>query len=244
LKPKLRLPVEGLQRGLVTLGEDEARYAVKVHRLRVGDHVQLFDPRLALEGNGAISNDRLPQVQVEVQEEPVPALVQNLPVILIQGVGKGDKPEQAVRDATVFGAERLIFALTERSVAKSLGEGKKERWLRVASQVARQCGRGDLPVIEGPSPLSEVLESLPEGYQRVVCAWSDDAVPLHDAVSAEGLEQGVALLIGPEGGLSHDEVEAARSHGFSVISLGPYVLRTEVACGAALSALRARQLAR
>jgi 16S rRNA (uracil1498-N3)-methyltransferase len=161
----------------------------------------------------------------------------------MQAVGKGDKPEQAVRDATALGAQSVRFVHSERGVAKSSSDHRRERLLRVAAQVARQCGRADIPQIFVPRPLSEALADLPTGGLRIACGFAEDARPLLQIATTERIRSGVTILIGPEGGLSDEELEAARAVGFQVVDLGPYVLRTEVACTMVLSALRACALA-
>lgn len=243
MKPDLRVPCEGLAEGELSLAEDTSRYVVKVHRLKEGDRLRLFDPLQGLEAEGDVLSARLPSVRVSVLGVPRAAETFNLPVHLIQAVGKGDKPEQAVRDATALGALSVRFVHTERGVAKSSSDQRRERLLRIAAQVARQCGRADVPQIFVPRLLSEVLSDLPESGLRLVCGWAHDAVPLLQIAPAERIAEGVTLLIGPEGGLSEDELAQARAVGFQVIDLGPYVLRTELACTTALGALRLLSLA-
>lgn len=243
MKSDLRVPCEALAEGELSLPEDTSRYVVKVHRLKEGDRLRLFDPLLGLEAEAEIVSARLPVVRVQVQGAPRAAQTFNLPLHLIQAVGKGDKPEQAVRDATALGAASVRFVHTERGVAKSDSDHKQERLRRVAAQVARQCGRADIPELFAPRPLSEVLGDLPQTGLRLLCGWAEERVPLLRAATPEGIARGVALLIGPEGGFSDQELADARAAGFLVVDLGPYVLRTEVACTMVLGALRARALA-
>lgn len=237
---ELRVPVEDLCRGPMALAVEEGRYLVKVHRQHVGDRVVLFDPRRGLQAWGTIVSDRFPRVIVEA-EEPVVAPTDNMPVTVFQALGKGDKPEQAVRDATAFGAREVRFVETERTVSRGGGE-KGDRLVRVAAQVARQCGRGDLPRISGPVGFDECLEAVQGDceMQRLVCGFGLDSRPMLQVVKEGAFPTNpVAILIGPEGGLSWDEMARARRAGFVPVSLGPYVLRMETACTAVLATLRA-----
>lgn len=242
MKPELRVPVDELHLGENVLPAEAARYVAKVHRLSTGDKVHLFDPVNGKEAVGVVARVRLPSVSIQVEEEPRLAIPRNMPVTLIQAIAKGDKPEQAVRDATAFGVECLAFAHTARSMPRGGFETKLERLTRVAVQVARQCGRADLPVLEMPAPLEETLSGPLLRSHRVVCGFSEDAVPLLQVVTPEQLLQGVTLLIGPEGGFSAEEMRLAANCGFRTVSLGPFVLRSESACGASLAALRAWHL--
>lgn len=240
---RLRVPVAQLSVGLMTLSDEEGRYVAKVHRCKVGDSLLLFDPVLGLEAEGVLAKDRLPGIQVEVGELRQAAAA-NMPVTLLQGIGKGDKPEQAMRDVTVHGAERLVLVQTRRSVARSEGPQRNERLLRVAAQVARQCERGSLPELRGPVSFQEALEHAPAGL-RLLCAWHEEAQPLASLVkNVDWAQDELSVFIGPEGGLDEEEVAEAMALGFVPTSLGPYVLRAEVACGAVLSVLRADQLAK
>lgn len=242
MKPDLRVPCEALAEGELLLPEDTSRYVVKVHRLKEGDPLRLFDPLQGLEADAVVVSTRLPHVRVKIDRPPRSGKTFNFPVHLIQAVGKGDKPEQAVRDATALGAQSVRFVHTERGVAQSASDNKKERLLRVAAQVARQCGRADIPQILTPQPLAAVLAELPEGGLRLLCGWAPERMPLLSVATPERIASGAFVLIGPEGGLSDEEMNVARAVGFVVVDLGPYVLRTEVACAMVLGALRARSL--
>jgi len=234
----LRVPVEGLSAGLTALPEEASRYVVKVHRQGEGDELLLFDPVAGLEAPATLLSDRLPCVRVELGEL-ILAPRAEMRVTLLQAVGKGDKPEQAVKDATAFGAESVVFLHTARSVAKSEGPGRKERLTRVAAQVARQCGRGALPEVTGPISFDEGLSERDVRELKLACVWHESAVPLAKAVERHDFEDvSLSVLVGPEGGLNPDEVASALEAGFQPVSLGPYVLRAETAAGAVLSTLR------
>lgn len=248
MSASLRVPVDCLSRdldvsgGLVTLADVEGRYVAKVHRLRCGDSLLVFDPASGLEAEGVIISDRMPSIQVKIG--PVrEATRSDMPVTILQAIGKGDKPEQAVRDVTVHGAERLVLVHGERSVAKLEGNSRHERLMRVAAQVARQCQRGALPTLEGPEEFGSAVRRFDSGL-RLVCAWTPEARPVLDCLTGFDWQGGqLTVLIGPEGGLSSDEVVEAVTAGFLPVSLGPYVLRSEVACGAILAVIRAAHIA-
>jgi 16S rRNA (uracil1498-N3)-methyltransferase len=237
----LRVPTQSLQLGDVSLDEETSRYVVKVHRKRPGEQLLLFDPVRGEQAVAAITSDRLPHVTVQVtriDESPR----HEMPVTLLCCLGKGDKPEQAMSDVTALGAERLVLIHGERSVSNGEGSARKARLLRVAEQVARQCGRGHLPDLVGPLGLEEYFSSAPPRQLRLFCALSDTARPmvqLTEQILATRQMDGVVVVVGPEGGLSPQEVQLCLEHGCLPLTLGPYVLRAEVAVGAALSTLRA-----
>ena len=237
----LRVPTQLIQPGTLPLDEETSRYVVKVHRKRVGEQLLLFDPQNGQQALAEIVADRLPHLLVQIVSiEQSPR--HEMPVTLVCCLGKGDKPEQAMSDVTALGAERLVLVHGERSVSKGEGATRRPRLLRVAEQVARQCGRGHLPELLGPTTLEDYFLSAPSAKLRLVCALHDDARPvLHftEQILHTSPEHGVVVVVGPEGGLSPTEMQLCLEHGCLPLTLGPYVLRAEVAVSAVLSTLRA-----
>jgi 16S rRNA (uracil1498-N3)-methyltransferase len=237
----LRVAVSSIEEGETLLDEESSHYVTRVHRAQPGAFLLLFDPTKAEQARAeflALEGRRVLARIAAVERAPS----RNMPVRLLQGLGKGDKPEQAVRDATALGAQELVFLLCQRSVAKGSGATRTDRLLRVSEQVARQCQRPDLPLITGPLAFSDGL--LLEGDDaarrplRLICEFAADAQSLiQRLIAVDWSSQSVDLLIGPEGGFDPGEVQFAREQGFTPVSLGPYVLRTESACVFALSVL-------
>lgn len=237
----LRVPTQSLQLGQVSLDEETSRYVVKVHRKQKGEPLLLFDPTAGQQAVAEIVSDRLPRVVVQILHIAYSPR-HEMPVTVVCCLGKGDKPEQAMSDVTALGAERLVLVHGERSVSKGEGASRRSRLVRVAEQVARQCGRGHLPELVGPTTLEDYFSSAVLGQLRLVCALHDDARPvLHFREQALAVppELGVVVVVGPEGGLSQGELQLCLKHACRPVSLGPYVLRAEVAVGAILSTLRA-----
>jgi 16S rRNA (uracil1498-N3)-methyltransferase len=227
----LRVPIERLSEGERDLDESTTRYVTRVHRLERGDRFLGFDPDAAVEATVAIVALG-PRARVHI-DEPQPS--RNVPtrrVTVIQAASKGTKIEDVLRDATELGVTRFVVAIGERSIkrpeANQLG-----RWRRVAIEASRQCGRGDVPEIAGPMPLSEALEE--PGQLRLFL--DPRGRPMMDV--REFPATSVVLAIGPEGGFSPDELALAAQNRFDCVRLGRFVLRTETACAATLGALSA-----
>lgn len=243
-RPELRVPVVPLREGRSALDEPTSRYLVRVHRMRAGDRFFAFDPESALEGDARIVSDRLPHAEIEIDSVRATTARPARRTTLLQAVGKGDKPEQVVRDATVLGATRVVFVETERCVARASGEGKKVRERRVAVEAARQAGRGDLPELLGPTSLPEAFALVADAPRKLVFCWHPESRAVFDALEGWSEEEELVLLIGPEGGLAPEEIEAARGAGFAPVSLGPFVLRTETAATVALGVVQSYAAAR
>jgi 16S rRNA (uracil1498-N3)-methyltransferase len=232
----LRVPLEGLTPGVRELDGEVARYVQRVHRLRAGARLRLFDPVLGLEADAQLLEATGAGVRCEIISVQ-PSAYRALPVVLLQALAKGDKPELSIREATALGIERIVFVESERVVVRLEPERRatrRTRWQRIAVEAARQCGRGTLPAIQGPLPLLDVLAQTTEARRLLL---SPEGPPLFSELEVWRGDQTLALLLGPEGGLSSSEAQSASEHGFSAVSLGRTTLRTELAGIAALGAV-------
>ncbi|MGN0077983.1 MAG: RsmE family RNA methyltransferase [Coriobacteriales bacterium] len=224
--------------------ESELRH-INVRRCEVGEHIACFT-----EGRQAW------EVEITyIDEERVTGRIEGrLPIkklphlTLVQGISKGDRMGQTIRQTTELGIERIIPFLAERSIVrlrKDEGGYKGDRWRRIALSAAKQSGRTILPTVEDPTSLEDICEELRD-FDRVIIAWEEadldaqgHALSVTKALEAPCASTGkgcdvnsrVALIIGPEGGLSRHEVESFKALGdhVKVVTLGSLILRTETA---------------
>jgi 16S rRNA (uracil1498-N3)-methyltransferase len=232
----LRVPLEDLAPGGRLLTGPVARYIGRVHRLGPGDQLLLFDPVMGVEAEARVGAGDARGVYCEVGEVRRSGYSAH-PISLLQGLAKAEKPDSVIRDATALGVSQIVFVETERAVARvsaERGGARHERWKRIAMEAARQSGRGNLPSILGPLPITSALTASREDLRVVL---SPGAPPLLSQLRQWQPEQSIALLIGPEGGLSSTEARLAEDAGFAPASLGATTLRTELAGVAALGAL-------
>jgi 16S rRNA (uracil1498-N3)-methyltransferase len=235
---RVRCALVPLGQGRLKLPAEASRYLLKVHRLRVGQQFLAFDPEAQLEADARLIDDHHGGATCEIGVPRAATLISTSPVTLFQALGKGDKVERVIRDATQLGVRRIVLVQTERSVPRVLDKRqlKQQRFERVALEAARQSGRGDVPSIEGPLSLARAL-SLAE---PMTCKLVFDAGAEASVKSVLGVHEpgrGVGALIGPEGGLSAAELQTLQALGFSLVRLGPFTLRTETAAVAALAVL-------
>jgi 16S rRNA (uracil1498-N3)-methyltransferase len=159
-------------------------------------------------------------------------------ITLLQAVSKGERMDLVVQKATELGVTRIVPVLSARSVPRPGAEGRHKRWRTIAQEAARQCGRADLPAVEVPCPLAQALGEAAAGPGTRLVLWeASSGAPLRRAL--DGSERAVTLLVGPEGGLAADEVEAAVAAGFRPVGLGPRILRTETAALVAVALVQA-----
>lgn len=240
----LRVPLAALTAGERVLPEPEARYVTRVHRLGPGDVFVAFDPEERLEAD--VELVRVGRDVVGRLGEPrAPRRTARTPVTLLQALGKSDKPERVLRDATALGVEAVVFVETARSVVRlaDRAEGRRRRWRAIAVDAARQSGRGDVPEVTGPLSLPEAL-AVADGASGRICLSPDATSTFQEVLEGSPWDAPLALFVGPEGGFAADEVSAAKAAGFTAASFGELVLRTETAAVAALGAIVARSFAR
>jgi len=231
--------VEGAHRvgAEVLLRGEDARKLVVVLRKRSGDELEICDSagrayRAGLQIDGDV-------VRALLLDELATVRPPALELVLAQGIPKGAKMDFVVEKATEIGVRRILPFFSERTQGSSAERtGKLERWRRLAHAAAQQCGRADLPQVEEPIEWVALCARLGE-VDRALVPWElAPGEPLRERLPAllEGARS-VLIAIGPEGGLSHAEVEQACAAGATAISLGSRILRTETAGLVACSAL-------
>lgn len=239
----LRVPVSKLALGEITLDAEASRYVARVHRLVAGDELLLFDPERAEEGVGTVLAVDRAGVRCRVTAVHAAQIRAKVPLTLIQAIGKGDKFDAIVRDATELGATRIVATETSRSVVKlgDRAEQRLKRWRRIAAEAARQCGRGDVPQIVGPFSWEEALTSSAAPGALLFCLWERATAPIGPPLRTRGAAQALVFAIGPEGGLDDAEIEIGNRLGYAPVSLGPFILRTETVAAAVLGAALATE---
>ena len=241
---------------LVSLGGTEARHAVTVSRLTVGETVSI--------GNGAglvvsgqivtAEHTSLVVAVAEVSTEPrrVPA------IFLAQALAKGDRDELAVQAATELGVDGVIPWTAGRSISRwegaKIAKGR-DRWSAVVREASKQSLRawipdvldlvttkqlarlvGGAPTTAGTDESPSDIAAVPEGIRMLVL--EPTAAAALSALEPDGRD--LILVVGPEGGISPQELDALAAAGAEVVRLGPEVLRTSTAGPAAIAVLNAK----
>ena len=222
----------------VEVAGDEAHHAVAVRRLRVGESVVLTDGSgVSVTGEVASTGKRvfaLTVSSVRVAPAPDPA------VVVVQALPKGDRGELAVEMLTEIGVSEIVPWAASRSVAVWKGERAVKslaRWRSTAREAAKQARRSWFPVVAEPAATSDVAALL-AGADLGVVLHEEAAVPLASLdVPASGR---IVVVVGPEGGLTDEEVAAFAAAGAQPVVLGAEVLRTSTAGVAAVAALLSR----
>jgi 16S rRNA (uracil1498-N3)-methyltransferase len=223
----------------------EARHAVTVRRIRAGERVQLADGAGA-RVRGAVEVADAQEVRVRVEErvdEPAPAVG----IVLVQALAKGGRDELAVEAATEVGVDAVTPWQAARSVSHWSGakvDRGRQRWAAVAAAAAKQARRARVPavrpLVRGQGLVADVAEAAARGDVTVVLHEAASAALTSVRLPAAGE---VRVVVGPEGGLTDDEVAALVAAGGHAVRMGPHVLRTSTA-GPVAGALLAERLGR
>ncbi len=231
---------DSVRDGLVLLPEEEAHHALKVLRLNVGARVILTDGARGVYEAVIEEADRGTQTLVARLGQRLPDCEAKARVTLFQGVPKAGKMELIVQKCTELGVDAIQPVRMTRCVPEPERNPEKNlaRLNRVAREAAKQCCRGAIPEVCPAQPLKS-LESVLSSFDVLLVPWEDAGSRsrrIADVITS-GFEGTAAVVIGPEGGMTAEEVDFLRACGGVPVTLGPRILRTETAGMAALTAV-------
>lgn len=216
---------------------DDVKHLTKSLRVTVGEKIEICDSK-GLEYIAEVTSlEDIVLCKVikkrDIQRESP------LKVDLIQGLAKGSKMELIIQKAVELGVHQVIPCQMKRSIVKldKKAEKKKvERWQKIADEAGKQSKRSNLPKVSQVMPLME-MESILKAYDHVMIAYENETTR-HLKSVLKGFGNNIAVIIGPEGGFTEEEVTYIQSLGGHAISLGPRILRTETAGLMCLSILQ------
>ncbi|MBF0219162.1 MAG: 16S rRNA (uracil(1498)-N(3))-methyltransferase [Gammaproteobacteria bacterium] len=219
----------------VTLNSENSHYLISVLRARLGDAVVLIN------GMGGEFSAHI----IDLQRRSVTLLLDSycaterespLAITLLQGLSKGEKMDFTIQKSCELGVQRIIPVITERSVVRldaKREEKRQQHWQGVAIAASLQCGRNRIAAVDLPISFKEAVANSGDGLKLLLSP--------HHAGTALGSvtkPQHLTLLIGPEGGLTADEISSATAAGYLPLNLGSRILRTETAALVAMAILQ------
>ena len=219
---------------VIELDDAAARHVGLVLRMKAGQPLMLFN------GEGGCFSASIVQsskrsVSVELLEHFPDEKESPLKVHLAQSISKGDRMEYAIQKATELGISEITPIYSEHGDVRlkaDRAEKKQQHWQQVAISACEQCQRNRVPVVHAPVSLEQWLQQTQADLKLVLHHRTEQKLSGYDQ------PQTVALLIGPEGGLSANEIALAEQQNFKALALGPRVLRTETAPVVAMSVLQ------
>ncbi len=221
----------------IELDENAFNHAVRVLRLKQGDTLVLFN------GEGGEFEAELVDVQKKRASVTIGQFLHRdnespLPIILGQCISRGEKMDYTIQKTVELGVTGIVPLFSERCGVK-LNQDRIEKrmrhWHGTIISACEQCGRNRIPKLHQAMSLHEWQQQLNASHKLVL-----DPTATESIATLAKPEKDVALLIGPEGGLTDQEIKTAIASGFTGIRLGPRILRTETAGLTALSIIQQR----
>jgi 16S rRNA (uracil1498-N3)-methyltransferase len=214
---------------VVALDAEESHHVARVLRVGVGEAISVFDGRGG-EWDARIEEASRDRVSVRVGAPRPGGVEPNLRVVLHQALVRPEKLEWVLQKGTELGVSAFRLIASERAEAPPPTPTREARYRRILMEACKQSGRRVLPTLE----LGE-LDPAGNGVTAIVLALGSELPPIGEVLAVPATSE-VWLGVGPEGGFSDAELEAAGARGWRQASLGPRVLRTETA-GAVAAAI-------
>jgi 16S rRNA (uracil1498-N3)-methyltransferase len=247
----LRSPLDALHRFFVSKDDFRGQNAIltgrqahqiaDVLRLKPGQNIIALD-NLGAEYKLCLTNVTKYEIRARVVGKQPATGEPAARITLFQSLGKQDKFEWVLQKCTEIGVVRFVPVLARRSVIRNcrhIGANRLARWRRIVTEAAEQSHRGRLPTLDEPIRLEKGMAEL-QGFERSLIASTRAQGPsLRDSLRGYrarftgGVD--LALIVGPEGGFTEDEIERGRAGGAIPFTLGPRILRTETAAIVAAS---------
>ena len=220
------------------LEADTCHYLRNVLRLKSGASITLFNGRDLYDYSALLSYEGK-QAIVTIQNRDTRQTESNLSTEIIQGLSRSDHMDWMIQKCTELGVTRIsVFnARYSQILLKSAQQKKRlQHWHNIAIKACEQCGRQIPPRVSFEQNLASVLDDGISRQLKILLNLDGERLPMK-SIKDNTVDQ-VTILLGPEGGLSESEINAAQGAGFISSRLGPRVLRTETAAATALAILQ------
>ncbi len=213
------------------LGED-VNHIANVLRMKKEDEVQICNQETGENYITKIISFSKDEIECEIVKKIIETVESNVDITLFQGIPKFDKMELIIQKNTEVGVKKIVPVLMERTVVKldeKTANKKIERWQKIAEVAAKQSMRDIIPEIENIIKLQDITK---QDYDEVLVAYENEEKNMlkQELKKLQGKDRyKIAIVIGPEGGISEKEIEILKNMGASFVSLGKRILRTETA---------------
>ncbi len=222
----------------VPLSDDAFGHVVRVLRLKEGDTITLFNGEEAFQYTATLCNVSKKSADIKVISQEENNSESPLNIHLGQGISRGDRMDFTLQKSVELGVNTITPLFTERCGVKLNAERlekKRQQWQKIVISACEQSGRASVPVVAEPMLLADWLKQETSALKINLHPKAQ-----HSIMSLPMENTRVRLLIGPEGGLSDEEITQANDSDFHDVLLGPRVLRTETAALTAITALQCR----
>ena len=222
--------------GQAIITGSDAKHVKTVLRLKPGDEIGLFDGQ-GLEYAARIISGSSGQILVSIEKSFPSNTESPVRIAVAQALLQDKKMDVLVRQLTELGIAKWMPFIAHRSVPRPDEKRmrvRKERWERIAQETIKQCRRGRIPEIHAAVSFEDLLSSVSVDDLKIAF-WEEETKPFdpdnipENIIDLSARVRNILIMVGPEGGLTSDEVDRARTYGFFTVSLGPRILRAETA---------------
>lgn len=231
---------EKIQSGNATLEGAELDHMKTVLRLKPGQSVILFDDH-GWEHLARIRSYGDRSAELDILKSYRPDRESSLEITLAQAVGKGEKVDWVVEKATELGVQAIVPYFSTYTVPQldaEKADKRRLRWERIALSAVKQSERTRIPEIHEPCEFRELIQRPWTAELKLLFCPGDFNAGIHGIKGDRPQAASALLVIGPEGGLTSEEILEAERHAFRTVSLGKRILRTETAALAAVAAVQ------
>lgn len=220
----------------VIIDSEDYNHIVNVLRMKKGDKILVTNKKSQKTYNCEIKEINADKVICNIIDEENINIEMNVQVDIFQGLPKSDKMEYIIQKCVELGVHKIVPVNMKYCVAKIKDEEKKNiRWNKISEVAAKQSKRNSIPKVENSINMTQLYDEIKK-YDLVIVAYeNEDNITLKDILKSKENPKNIAIIIGPEGGISFDEVENLTKSGAKKASLGNRILRTETAPIAVLS---------
>lgn len=237
--PRLYLPGDYQPQQVIALAKEQVHYVLTVLRLKNQHPVEVFNGQgLQAKGTLIVTGRRSADLCIESLSQP--QTESHLNTVLVQSISRGDRMDTSIQKAVELGVSQIQPVFSERCEVKLNAdklEKRRAQWQQIVISACEQSGRCMVPEILPIQTYQAWLNSIENqpAFGFVLDPYAKETL---QTVQQPAIDTPIHLLVGPEGGLTAEEVEQATQHGLTAIQLGPRVLRTETAGPAILAGLQ------
>ncbi len=237
--PRFYVPNPRFENELLKIEGPEVKHIRKVLRLKTGDEIVVFDGS-GKEYEGTIVEEGPTSILVKIQNSFPSKKEPRLEITLAQSLLKGEKMDHLIQKATELGVKEIIPFFSSRSVPlldRSKRSERVGRWERIAIEASKQCGRGFIPKIDRLRDYSGMLSLASRESLRLIL-YEREGRRLKEVLRESKDKKRIFFIVGPEGGLSQQEIEESEGMGFVPVCMGERILKAETASLCLLSILQ------
>lgn len=233
--PKFFVRENQINGNFITITGEDVNHILNVLRMKKDDDLQVCNQDTGENYLARIINSARDFVECKIKEKIEKTTESNIHITLFQGIPKFDKMELIIQKNTEIGINRIVPVMMERTVVKldeKMAAKKIERWKKIAEIAAKQSMRDIIPMVDEVAKIQNI--DLSE-YDAVLVAYENEEYNMLKTElkkvkeRIEKKELNIAIVIGPEGGISESEITLLKEKNAKFVSLGKRILRTETA---------------